>query len=367
MAVTSQFPIRAGLLEGNLNCAGFGFENLNKATLQLNKADVGLDLVDNTSDADKPTSGPTLLRLAEKEDFIQPATNDKFLRGDKTFVHLGSLAHEDGNTNLSQLSSKGSAPDEGSLIGAKRNDYGQNGSAVETYLTQLGVTVPQPILTGLPGAGVGALVFSGASYAVIKTDSPTILVFGTNNVIRGWLNEGLNIGIAIGDVAPAGPGSIKASGDIIGDKFFGIGSNLTGFTKEQIPIALRSTEFPSVSVFGLGGGGYIDFAAQINPPTTNFAHIWSDDGGRLSMYAGGGSGGQFSAKLGTRLITASRDFDFPDVDGTFVVGTQGEGWAAWTGSGSKATKLVSTATATDCAAAIKEIIDLLLAYGMIKT
>lgn len=45
--------------------------------------------------------------------------------------------------------------------------------------------------------------------------------------------------------------------------------------------------------------------------------------------------------------------------------TKDTGWAAWTGTGSKATKAVSSATTADCAAAIKSILDVMISRGMI--
>ncbi|WP_156150624.1 hypothetical protein [Hyphomicrobium sp. 99] len=55
------------------------------------------------------------------------------------------------------------------------------------------------------------------------------------------------------------------------------------------------------------------------------------------------------------------------VNNVKVVGARDTGWSAWTGTGSKASKDVSTATTAECAAAIKAIIDALTTHGLIGT
>lgn len=50
-----------------------------------------------------------------------------------------------------------------------------------------------------------------------------------------------------------------------------------------------------------------------------------------------------------------------------VVGARDTGWTAWTGTGNKGTKAVGSATTADCAAAIKSILDALIAHGLIGT
>lgn len=54
-----------------------------------------------------------------------------------------------------------------------------------------------------------------------------------------------------------------------------------------------------------------------------------------------------------------------DINGLQILSTRDTGWAAWTGTGSKATKLVSSATLADCAAAIKSILDAMISHGLI--
>ena len=54
----------------------------------LDKATIGLDQVDNTSDADKPLSTATVVALAGKEPTVAAGTTTQFYRGDKTWVGL---------------------------------------------------------------------------------------------------------------------------------------------------------------------------------------------------------------------------------------------------------------------------------------
>jgi hypothetical protein len=54
----------------------------------LDKAAVGLNNVDNTSDANKPVSGPTQTALNGKEPTITGGTTAQFWRGDKSWVEL---------------------------------------------------------------------------------------------------------------------------------------------------------------------------------------------------------------------------------------------------------------------------------------
>ena len=61
----------------------------------LNKADVGLSNVDDTSDASKPISTATQTALNAKEGTITAGTTAQFFRGDKTFQTLNAAALSD--------------------------------------------------------------------------------------------------------------------------------------------------------------------------------------------------------------------------------------------------------------------------------
>jgi Chaperone of endosialidase len=68
-----------------------------KVFAALNKAAVGLDQVDNTSDANKPVSNATSLQLGTKEPTIPAANASYYYRGDKTWQVLNSGAVGLGN------------------------------------------------------------------------------------------------------------------------------------------------------------------------------------------------------------------------------------------------------------------------------
>lgn len=70
------------------------------------KTFLGLDEVDNTSDAAKPVSAATLAALNGKEDSILPGTNTQYWRGDKTWAELNrasvGLGSVDNTSDLSK-------------------------------------------------------------------------------------------------------------------------------------------------------------------------------------------------------------------------------------------------------------------------
>lgn len=72
--------------------------------IDINKSDVGLGNVDNTSDADKPVSNDQQTALDGKEDSITAGTTAQYFRGDKTFQTLDKTAVGLGNVdNTSDL------------------------------------------------------------------------------------------------------------------------------------------------------------------------------------------------------------------------------------------------------------------------
>lgn len=64
----------------------------------LDKTDVGLANVDNTSDASKPVSTATQTALDSKEGTVTAGTTGQYYRGDKTFQNLNSDAISDFST-----------------------------------------------------------------------------------------------------------------------------------------------------------------------------------------------------------------------------------------------------------------------------
>jgi len=67
--------------------------------IDINKSDVGLSNVDNTSDLDKPVSNDQQTALDGKEDSITAGTTSQYFRGDKTFQTLDKSAVGLGNVD----------------------------------------------------------------------------------------------------------------------------------------------------------------------------------------------------------------------------------------------------------------------------
>lgn len=308
MATT--FPVKNLVLQGDANAANHTIENLNLSGLNLTKSSVGLGNVDNTSDANKPLSGAMLAALAAKQDLIAAGTTGQFLIGDKTWLTYGALALQGGETTLPALASIGAAANTFSYVSARRNDYFSSFTAVE--LLQYGATYPGNVLTGLPFANVGVLNFQNTSYAVIKTNNPAPLVFGTNGDIRMRLTQGLNVG---GSSDP-GAGCITAFGTITAGTLAGGGSGITGLVKEQIPLTLRASIVPSLRIAGAGGAGYVDFAAQSSSPVTPFACIFANSAGQIRIREGGTL---FGAAFNLSALTADRTLSVLNVAGTLPV------------------------------------------------
>ena len=72
----------------------------------LDKSDVGLGNVDNTSDADKPVSDATQTALDGKEDTISAGTTSQYWRGDKSWQTLDKSAVGLGNVDNTSDSNK---------------------------------------------------------------------------------------------------------------------------------------------------------------------------------------------------------------------------------------------------------------------
>ena len=88
-----------------------------------------------------------------------------------------------------------------------------------------------------------------------------------------------------------------------------------------------------------------------------------DGSGQWVMYATGSAWRVNDGGAGDPLaVTTSNQLL---IDGTQVLTTRRTGWSAWTGTATRSSKATSTATATDCAQAIKALIDDLITHGVI--
>lgn len=299
-------PIKGGKLQSDLNAANFTINNLDLSGLNLTKSSVGLGNVDNTSDANKPVSTATATALGLKEPSITAGTTGQFWRGDKTFADYGDLALQDGNTTLSELSSIGGTAAAVSLVYAKRNDWAS--SFAGTGLKHYGASAVGNILTGVTAANAGVLEFINAASGIIFTNGLTPIIFGTNSLERMRLRLGLNVG---GTVDP-GFGYVQAV------EFMGGGAGLTGFTSSQIPTTLLSTTFPSLTINGTGGAGFIKFSAQTSAPGETAAHLYSSSTGRVTL--GHSGSGSFDISFENSALTGHCTYLMPNVTaGTLAV------------------------------------------------
>lgn len=198
------FPIKHGVLQGNLDAAGFQILNLNLAGLNLTKNSVGLGNVDNTSDVNKPVSTAQAAAIALREPAITLGTSQQFWKGDKTWQTFGLLALVDGNTGYPLLASRAASNTLSGKLEAQRDD-----SAASTWLEHFGASSAGSIL-GISAANAGLLEFHASAYGFIKTNNTAPLVFGYNNIRRMRLMTGLTVGT---DVDP-GAGCISAAAAI---------------------------------------------------------------------------------------------------------------------------------------------------------
>jgi hypothetical protein len=76
----------------------------------------------------------------------------------------------------------------------------------------------------------------------------------------------------------------------------------------------------------------------------------------------GAIGGTIPAAITGTTINATTQYN---VAGTRVIGTRRTGWTAWSGTATRTTIATGSATAQNCAEALKALIDDLIAHGVI--
>lgn len=350
--MATKFPITSLLLQGDADAAGYTINNLNLSGLNLTKNSVGLGNVDNTADVNKPLSTAMVIALGDKEGVIAYGTTGQFWRGDKTWQNFGALALQDGVTSLSLISTIASAANTSAILRANRHD-----TASSVSIRHLGESTVGSAFPGVTLANAGYLAFDGVTNAIIRTNTLAPIHFGYNNVLRMRLRLGLDMGNTVSD---PGAGCINAYGTITAGEFVGPGSGITGLVKGQIPAVLNVTTFPSLTINGEVGAGYVEFGAQTATPApaSALALIYADTAGQLSFI---NAATATAVIFNNSALSANRTYSWPNASGAVVIGNTDTGWTAWTGTGSKATKLVSTATTAEIAAAVKSIIDALIA------
>lgn len=260
--------LKNAFFQSDLDARDFTILNLDLTGLGLTKSSVGLGNVDNTSDLNKPISNATQTALNNKEPLIAAGLVGQFWTGIKTWQTYGALALQDGVTTLPIISVKAANATADGVLAAVRND-----ALAQVKLAQLGASVTDPVLTGVPGANVGMLSFEADSFAVIRSTNSSPIVFGTNNIKRARIG----LGLSVGTDSEAGAGCILATGTITGT-LSGDGAGITGLVKNQIPGTLNATVVPRLTINGVGGAGYILLGTQSSDPAISAAHLFGKDG-----------------------------------------------------------------------------------------
>lgn len=195
--------------------------------------------------------------------------------------------------------------------------------------------------------------------------TPALAVAGTDYVAPGTLNESIDDRVAALLAAGAGitltyndagnsltiaSSGVTASGGANKNVAYFTGTNTLGSSTDLQYDATNSTLTvrDQLLVAGSGAGYFMDER---------------DGSGRWVMYAtgsawrinDGGAGDPLAVTTSNQLL----------IDGTQVLTTRRTGWSAWTGTATRSSKATSTATATDCAQAIKALIDDLITHGVI--
>lgn len=283
----ARFPIFDGVLQGDFDAAGYTILNLDLTGLDLTKASVGLENVDNTSDANKPISAATITALSLKEPSIALGTSGQFWTGTKAWQTYGALALQGGATTLPELSSIGAGATGSAIIAAKRNDWASSFASVT--IQQFGASSVGTVLAGVNNANAGLLGFTNTTVAVINTNNAVPLVFGTNSIKRAQILLGLNVG---GDVDP-GAGCISAFGTITGGVLAGtsgdISANLeVGGSFTVAGAILAGSTLATASNAAIAGNcvvsGFLTASGNVNftgLPTSDPAvvgRLWRDSG-----------------------------------------------------------------------------------------
>lgn len=126
--------------------------NPTAGNVQLTKANIGLTNVDDTADTNKPVSSPQQSALDLKEPKITAGTTGQYYRGDKTFADLNKAAVGLNLVDNTADSSKPVSTAQALAIGQKLTT--PTGSPTTDYLNGVGAPVARPkyeALSALPG------------------------------------------------------------------------------------------------------------------------------------------------------------------------------------------------------------------------
>ena len=197
----------------------------------LDKTDVGLSNVDNTSDASKPVSTLTQTALNAKEPTVTAGTTAQYYRGDKTFQTLNQDAVPDGTTNKAYTATEKTKL--AAITGTNTGDQtitltgDVTGSGTGSFATTIaaGVIVNADVNTSAAVA-LTKLAATTASRALVSDVSGFITPATTTSTEIGYVNgvtsaiqtqlnakqaTGNYITALTGDITATGPGSVAST------------------------------------------------------------------------------------------------------------------------------------------------------------
>lgn len=150
--------------------------------ITLNKSDVGLTNVDNTSDSAKPISSATQTALASKENSLPTGTTAQYFRGNKTLATLNASAVGLGNVDNTADSAKPVSTAQATALALKVDkDYNPTSNHTGTDIVKPNSTV---FIVNPPAASQGIFF---ANFGQTVWTSPQNLTGGGHTCgVMGW-------------------------------------------------------------------------------------------------------------------------------------------------------------------------------------
>lgn len=220
--MSSTDKIKLDNISGVSVVSGVSSVNSKTGEVVLTKADVGLDLVNNTADLDKPISTATQTALNNKEATIALGTTTQYWRGDKSWQDLDKAAVGLSSVNNTSDLNKPISTDTQNALNGKANTAHTHTAADVGALAVYGTAVAASKLSvaraiagksfdgtadiSITAADVGALPAAGTAVAATKLAS-------VRNIAGIPFDGTANISIAASNVGalPASGGSISGN------------------------------------------------------------------------------------------------------------------------------------------------------------
>ena len=213
------------------------------------------------------------------------------------------------------------------------------------------------ILKNTTSTGVLSIATAGTDYAAASHTHTSTDITNFNEAVDDRVDALLVAGTGItltyndaGNSLTIASSGVTASGGANKNVAYFTGTNTLGSSTDLQYDTTNSTLTvrDQMLVAGSGAGYFMDER---------------DGSGQWVMYATGSAWRVNDGGAGDPLaVTTSNQLL---IDGTQVLTTRRTGWSAWTGTATRSSKATSTATATDCAQAIKALIDDLITHGVI--